>query len=192
MESRHLGGSLGQRASCALPLRGSCTRCATGSPSNPPPRRLLAIGLPTALSLGRANAVLPCAPRARTNGRASARDRSSAQHKRRVGGRRRERDVPSPGLSRAGGAARDFVRSTSQWQGISPPWVRAQGAHCKTATHKPFDETIVSPFTRGLRGRDAEGPSHWIANAQLQAMGIYPLALPDAFRSYQMGLDIEE
>lgn len=30
------------------------------------------------------------------------------------------------------------------------------------------------------------------ANAQLQAMGIYPLPLPDALRSYQMGLDIEE
>ena len=35
--------------------------------------------------------------------------------------------------------------------------------------------------------------SYWLkANAQLQAMGIYPLALPDALRAYQMGLDIEE
>ena len=35
--------------------------------------------------------------------------------------------------------------------------------------------------------------AYWLkANAQLQAMGIYPLALPDALRSYQMGLDIEE
>ena len=35
--------------------------------------------------------------------------------------------------------------------------------------------------------------AYWLkANAQLQAMGIYPLALPDALRSYQMGLDIDE
>ena len=35
--------------------------------------------------------------------------------------------------------------------------------------------------------------AYWLkANAQLQAMGIYPLALPDALRAYQMGLDIEE
>jgi hypothetical protein len=35
--------------------------------------------------------------------------------------------------------------------------------------------------------------AYWLkANAQLQAMGIYPLALPDVLRSYQMNLDIEE
>jgi hypothetical protein len=35
--------------------------------------------------------------------------------------------------------------------------------------------------------------AYWLkANAQLQAMGIYPLALPDSLRSYQMGLDIDE
>ena len=35
--------------------------------------------------------------------------------------------------------------------------------------------------------------AYWLkANAQLQAMGIYPLALPDVLRSYQMGLDIDE
>ena len=35
--------------------------------------------------------------------------------------------------------------------------------------------------------------AYWLkANAQLQAMGIYPLPLPDALRSYQMNLDIEE
>ena len=35
--------------------------------------------------------------------------------------------------------------------------------------------------------------AYWLkANAQLQAMGIYPLALPDALRSYQMSLDIED
>ena len=52
-------------------------------------------------------------------------------------------------------------------------------------------------------GQDARSPggrdslkaayAYWLkANAQLQAMGIYPLALPDALRSYQMSLDIEE
>ena len=35
--------------------------------------------------------------------------------------------------------------------------------------------------------------AYWLkANAQLQAMGIYPLALPDALRSDQMSLDIDE
>ena len=54
-----------------------------------------------------------------------------------------------------------------------------------------------------LNGQDARSPSgrdslkvayaYWLkANAQLQAMGIYPLALPDTLRSYQMSLDIEE
>ena len=54
-----------------------------------------------------------------------------------------------------------------------------------------------------LNGQDARSRSrqpslkaayaYWLkANAQLQAMGIYPLALPDALRSYQMSLDIEE
>ena len=51
-----------------------------------------------------------------------------------------------------------------------------------------------------LNGQDARGRdslkaayAYWLkANAQLQAMGIYPLALPDALRSYQMSLDIEE
>ena len=55
-------------------------------------------------------------------------------------------------------------------------------------------------------GRNSRGPSrdeaqqsykeaydYWLkANAQLQAMGIYPLALPDALRSYQMSLAIDE
>ena len=54
-----------------------------------------------------------------------------------------------------------------------------------------------------LNGQDARSPggrnslkaayAYWLkANAQLQAMGIYPLALPDALRSYQMSLDIDE
>ena len=48
------------------------------------------------------------------------------------------------------------------------------------------------------RSRSGQSPlkaayAYWLkANAQLQAMGIYPLALPDALRSYQMSLDIEE
>ncbi len=54
-----------------------------------------------------------------------------------------------------------------------------------------------------LNGQDARSPggrdslkaayAYWLkANAQLQAMGIYPLALPDALRPYQMSLDIDE
>ncbi len=54
-----------------------------------------------------------------------------------------------------------------------------------------------------LNGQDARSPggrdslkaayAYWLkANAQLQAMGIYPLALPDSLRSYQMSLDIDE
>ena len=43
------------------------------------------------------------------------------------------------------------------------------------------------------RGSLKAAYAYWLkANAQLQAMGIYPLALPDALRSYQMSLDIEE
>ena len=35
--------------------------------------------------------------------------------------------------------------------------------------------------------------AYWLkANAQLQAMGIFPIALPDSLRAYQMTLDIEE
>ncbi|MBQ6338649.1 MAG: hypothetical protein IJI36_05830 [Kiritimatiellae bacterium] len=48
---------------------------------------------------------------------------------------------------------------------------------------------------RSRSGRDSlkTAYDYWLkANAQLQAMGIYPLALPDALRSYQMSLDIEE
>ena len=56
---------------------------------------------------------------------------------------------------------------------------------------------------RSTDGRDKRVPpagdalkaayAYWLkANAQLQAMGIYPLALPDVLRSYQMNLDIEE
>ena len=50
----------------------------------------------------------------------------------------------------------------------------------------------------GGRRQDGGSPykaayAYWLkANAQLQAMGIYPLALPDALRSYQMNLDIDE
>ena len=49
--------------------------------------------------------------------------------------------------------------------------------------------------TRSPSGRDSlkAAYAYWLkANAQLQAMGIYPLALPDALRSYQMSLDIDE
>ena len=47
----------------------------------------------------------------------------------------------------------------------------------------------------GQAGRPAlkEAYAYWLkTNAQLQAMGIYPLALPDSLRTYQMNLDIED
>ena len=54
-----------------------------------------------------------------------------------------------------------------------------------------------SPAGRASSGNTSDALkaayAYWLkANAQLQAMGIYPLALPDALRSYQMSLDIEE
>ena len=54
---------------------------------------------------------------------------------------------------------------------------------------------VVPVNGQDARGRDSlkAAYAYWLkANAQLQAMGIYPLALPDALRSYQMSLDIEE
>ena len=66
----------------------------------------------------------------------------------------------------------------------------------------PDTAKMAAPHTGGtpVSGQDARGRdslkaayAYWLkANAQLQAMGIYPLALPDALRSYQMSLDIEE
>ena len=61
-------------------------------------------------------------------------------------------------------------------------------------------ERRLNDMLNGQEARSRSGqPSlkaayaYWLkANAQLQAMGIYPLALPDALRSYQMSLDIEE
>ena len=47
-------------------------------------------------------------------------------------------------------------------------------------------------------GRDAQDAAkaayaYWLkANAQLQAMGIWPLPLPDQLRAYQMGMDMDE
>ena len=44
-----------------------------------------------------------------------------------------------------------------------------------------------------LGGPEKESYEYWLkANAQLQAMGIYPLPLPDKLRKYQLSLDIEE
>ena len=54
---------------------------------------------------------------------------------------------------------------------------------------------VVPASGQDARGRDSlkAAYAYWLkANAQLQAMGIYPLALPDALRSYQMSLDIDE
>ena len=54
---------------------------------------------------------------------------------------------------------------------------------------------VVPVNGQDARGRDSlkAAYAYWLkANAQLQAMGIYPLALPDVLRAYQMNLDIEE
>ena len=64
---------------------------------------------------------------------------------------------------------------------------------------KRRDAASPSGEKRGDGGSDEaqqplkEAYDYWLkANAQLQAMGIYPLALPDALRSYQMSLGIDE
>ena len=51
----------------------------------------------------------------------------------------------------------------------------------KDASHGPNPDALKAAYAYWLK-----------ANAQLQAMGIYPLVLPDALRSYQMGMDIDE
>ena len=65
---------------------------------------------------------------------------------------------------------------------------------------KRLEEMLAAANTQP-EGRDRRDPSdglkeayaYWLkANAQLQAMGIYPLALPDLLRTYQMSLDIDE
>ena len=51
----------------------------------------------------------------------------------------------------------------------------------KASSRGPTPETLKAAYAYWLK-----------ANAQLQAMGIYPLVLPDALRSYQMSMDIDE
>ena len=87
--------------------------------------------------------------------------------------------------------------------------LNGQDAHSPSATGGtpvvPDAAKMAAPHVGGtpVSGQDARSRSgqsplkaayaYWLkANAQLQAMGIYPLALPDALRSYQMSLDIEE
>ena len=67
------------------------------------------------------------------------------------------------------------------------------------SNQKRRDAASPSDEKRGDGGSDEarqplkEAYDYWLkANAQLQAMGIYPLALPDALRSYQMSLGIDE
>jgi hypothetical protein len=58
-----------------------------------------------------------------------------------------------------------------------------------------LNDMLNGQDARSASGRDSlkAAYAYWLkANAQLQAMGIYPLALPDALRSYQMSLDIDE
>ena len=75
-----------------------------------------------------------------------------------------------------------------------------KGIYSPTANPKPgtwnskLETRNPEPGTRDDQdSKLREAYSYWLkANAHLQAMGIYPLPLPDALRSYQMGLDIEE
>ena len=58
-----------------------------------------------------------------------------------------------------------------------------------------LNDMLNGQDARSASGRDSlkAAYAYWLkANAQLQAMGIYPLALPDSLRSYQMSLDIDE
>lgn len=61
---------------------------------------------------------------------------------------------------------------------------------------KRLGELLAAPQAddrAGARPSLKAAYAYWLkANAQLQAMGIYPLALPDALRSYQMSFDIDE
>ena len=73
-------------------------------------------------------------------------------------------------------------------QKLSELLAAANGQTASSAGNDSRDKR-VSPAGDALKAAYA----YWLkANAQLQAMGIYPLALPDALRSYQMNLDIEE
>ena len=60
------------------------------------------------------------------------------------------------------------------------------------ATGSQTSQTSQTPQTSQTSQTYREAYSYWLkANAQLQSMGIYPLALPDALRMYQMGLELE-
>ena len=73
--------------------------------------------------------------------------------------------------------------------------LNGQDARSPSATGETPVVPVSGQDARSRRGQASlkAAYAYWLkANAQLQAMGIYPLALPDALRSYQMSLDIEE
>ncbi len=52
---------------------------------------------------------------------------------------------------------------------------------------------LLAAGARDARPYQAEAYAYWLkANAQLKAMGIWELPLPDALRAYQMGLGLDE
>ena len=67
----------------------------------------------------------------------------------------------------------------------------------RTRAEKHLDELMKQAISKGSGSTDAVGNlkdaySYWLkANASLEAMGIYPLPLPSALRTYQMSLDID-
>lgn len=67
----------------------------------------------------------------------------------------------------------------------------------RTRAEKHLDELMKQAISKGSGSPDAVGNlkdaySYWLkANASLEAMGIYPLPLPSALRTYQMSLDID-
>ena len=104
-------------------------------------------GTPLAWPLGRAHAVLQCAPRARTKGTPSSHQWLSAAHKRRVAALACERDALRPILSR--------------------PLARKRSIAKRHAFHR----TQTAPVRKRLRsrrrrnGRDARCPSGFLTSA---------------------------
>ena len=67
----------------------------------------------------------------------------------------------------------------------------------RTRAENRLEELMKEAISKGSGSPDAVGNlkeaySYWLkANASLEAMGIYPLPLPSALRTYQMSLDID-
>ena len=61
------------------------------------------------------------------------------------------------------------------------------------ASYRENAERKVQESLSGSNADIAKAYDLWLkANAQLEAMGIYPIAIPDALRGYQLSADLEE